>query len=196
MGDGAIGAKSEVGRGKGCYRLGRIRILHSDPLSDLDRYGTWPMKITPLWSDSSPWIRVIPADANIPIIDALPPTGSSFTARMQGLEMPDADGVFTQFYENLRLPSYFGWNWNALRDCVEDLSWISATRYHLIIDDADSVLTGSPGERGSFFRILSGAAEYWERKPDFPEKAKVTFCVLFLCRPEACAEFRKELAGI
>jgi RNAse (barnase) inhibitor barstar len=153
------------------------------------------MKIPPLWTDSPPWVRVIPADAKISIVDALPPTGSAFTARMQGLEMSDADGVFTQFYENLRLPSYFGWNWNALRDCVEDLSWISATGYQLIIDDADSVLTGSPEERHTLFRVLSGAAEYWERKPDLPAKVKVTFRVLLLCRPEGCAEFRKEIAG-
>lgn len=147
-----------------------------------------------LQDDTPPWIRVISADANIPIIDALPPTGSAFIARMQGLEMSDADGVFNQFYENLYLPSYFGWSWNALRDCVEDLSWISATRYRLIIDDADSVLASSPDERRTLFRILSGTAEYWARKPDFPEKAKVTFSVLLLCPPEACAEFRKELA--
>ncbi|MFJ9006521.1 barstar family protein [Streptomyces canus] len=152
------------------------------------------MKISPLWTDSPPWVRVIPADANISIVDALPSTGSAFTARMQGLEMSDADGVFTQFYENLHLPSYFGWNWDALRDCVEDLSWISVTRYQLIIDDADSVLTGSPDERRTLFRVLSGAAEYWEKKPDFAEKMKVTFRVLLLCRPEACTEFRKELA--
>jgi RNAse (barnase) inhibitor barstar len=153
------------------------------------------MKIPPLWTDSPPWVRVLPADAKISIVDALPPTGSAFTARMQGLEMSDADGVFTQFYENLRLPSYFGWNWNALRDCVEDLSWISTTGYQLIIDDANSVLTGSPEERHTLFRVLSGAAEYWERKPDLPAKVKVTFRVLLLFRPEACAEFRKEIAG-
>ena len=153
------------------------------------------MKSIPLWASSSPWIRVIPADMNISIADALPSTGSSFTARMRGSDMSDADGVFSQFYENLHLPSYFGWNWDALRDCVEDLGWINVNRYHLIIDDADSVLADSPGERSTLFRILSGAAEYWARKPDFPEKAKITLSVLLLCRPEAYAEFRKEVAG-
>ncbi|MFF7274410.1 barstar family protein [Streptomyces griseorubiginosus] len=153
------------------------------------------MKSIPLWTSSPPWIRVIPTDVNISIADALPSTGSAFTARMQGLDMSDADGVFSQFYENLRLPAYFGWNWDALRDCLEDLDWIDVNRYHLVIDDADSVLAGSPGERATLFRILSNAAKYWARKPDFPEKVKVTFSVFLLCRPGAYAEFRKEVVG-
>ena len=153
------------------------------------------MKSTPLWTSSPPWIRVISADANISIADALPSTGSSFTARLQGSDMADADGVFSQFYENLRLPSYFGWNWDALRDCVEDLGWIDVNRYHLVIDDADSVLACSPGERATLFRILSGAAEYWARKPDLPGRVKVNFSVLLLCRPEVYAEFHREVVG-
>ncbi|MFG3010974.1 barstar family protein [Streptomyces cinerochromogenes] len=35
--------------------------------------------------------------------------------------MCDSDGVFTPFHEALRLPDCFGWNWNALRDCLQDL---------------------------------------------------------------------------
>ncbi|MFF5535340.1 barstar family protein [Streptomyces cinerochromogenes] len=38
--------------------------------------------------------------------------------------MCDSDGVFTQFHEALRLPDCFGWNWNALRDCLQDLHWL------------------------------------------------------------------------
>jgi RNAse (barnase) inhibitor barstar len=107
--------------------------------------------------------------------------------------MADADGVFTQFYEALRLPGYFGWNWDALRDCIYDLNWIAATRYLLIFDDAEAILSESPGERGTLFRILSDAAEYWQGKPEFPEKEKATIRALFLCRPEFCAEFNREL---
>ncbi|MGW1923746.1 barstar family protein [Streptomyces massasporeus] len=29
-------------------------------------------------------------------------------------------GCSLRFDEALRLPDYFGWNWNALRDCLTD----------------------------------------------------------------------------
>lgn len=112
---------------------------------------------------------------------------------MRGRDMADSDGVFTQFYENLRLPDYFGWNWNALRDCLSDLSWIPATRYLLMVDDADHLLADSPSERPDFLRALVRAAQYWAAKPSFPDRDKTIFRVVFLCAPEVCDDFREEI---
>ncbi|MGV9285841.1 barstar family protein [Streptomyces sp. NPDC003719] len=73
------------------------------------------------WERHEVVVRVVPADSTLSVVRALPPTGLIHSARMGGKEMRDADGVFTQFHEALRLPDYFGWNWNALRDCLTDL---------------------------------------------------------------------------
>ncbi|MFK0104861.1 barstar family protein [Streptomyces sp. NPDC091217] len=145
------------------------------------------------WTDSPPWLGVSPSASLVSAVDALPPSGSIFAARMQGREMLDSDGVFTQFYENLRLPDYFGWNWNALHDCLSDLGWIPATRYLLIVDDAEHVLSNDPSERLEFFRILLRSAKYWAAKPDLPDRKKVTFHAVFLCASEACSDVDAEI---
>ncbi|MDO0933817.1 barstar family protein [Streptomyces sp. DG2A-72] len=113
---------------------------------------------------------------------------------MQGREMSDVDSVFTQFYENLRLPDYFGWNWNALYDCLSDLNWLATTHFLLIVDDAESVLSESPEERPVFFRILLRSAEHWANKPNFPHRTKSTFRVILLCDPVVRGKLSGEVA--
>jgi hypothetical protein len=43
--------------------------------------------------------------------------------------------------------NYFGHNWSALRDCVNDLSWLKGASYLIIFDAAEQLL--SPLESGS-----------------------------------------------
>ncbi|THA81764.1 hypothetical protein E6U81_23225 [Streptomyces sp. A0592] len=52
--------------------------------------------------------------------------------------MADTDAVFRSFYDGLRLPDHFGWNWNALSDCLRDLHWLPADHRVLIVDAADA----------------------------------------------------------
>ncbi|MEU6220197.1 barstar family protein [Streptomyces sp. NPDC047022] len=99
---------------------------------------------------------------------------------MQGREMRDTDGVFTQFYEALRLPNYFGWNWDALRDCLCDLHCLSAKHFLVVIEDADTVLPESPQEREILFRALDDTAEFWAGRPELPGQGKTTFEAVLL----------------
>lgn len=140
------------------------------------------------WTRDEAGFRVLPADFTLSVVRALPPTGLTYSARMRGREMHDSDGVFTQFYEALRLPDHFGWNWNALRDCLTDLHWLSAHHFLVTIEDADVVLSESPEEREILFRALNDAAKFWAGKPDLPGQEKITFQAVLLCPPEAQEE--------
>lgn len=145
------------------------------------------------WADKAPWIQVIPTDSTVSAVQALPPSGTIYSARMRGREMKDTDGVFTQFYETLRLPDYFGWNWNALRDCLKDLGWLEATRYLLTVDNADFILSENPEERDIFFRILSDSVKYWAAKPQYP-RDKVPLHVVLLCSPDSYTELKNQVS--
>ncbi|MGW2601710.1 barstar family protein [Streptomyces klenkii] len=65
--------------------------------------------------------------------------------------MGDSDGVFEQFWEQFRLPDYFGWNWNALSDCLRDLHWLPADQCIVVIENSERLLSGRPGP-GGFLR--------------------------------------------
>ncbi|MEU4653778.1 barstar family protein [Streptomyces sp. NPDC023723] len=151
------------------------------------------MSKNPWWDHDPPWLQVVPDESLIPARQALPPSGSIYAARMHGGEMGDVDGVFSQFYETFKLPDYFGWNWNALYDCLSDLNWISATRYLLIIEDSEKILSGYPEERSEFFRTLLRSAEDWARRPNFPGRTRSAFHALFLCSSEACDALKREI---
>ena len=36
----------------------------------------------------------------------------------------DDDAIFLEYYKKLNFPDYFGFNWDALYDCLLDLSWM------------------------------------------------------------------------
>jgi RNAse (barnase) inhibitor barstar len=74
------------------------------------------------------------------------------------LRIPYADKP--QLLENmasvLGFPDWFGHNWDALEDCLTDLSWREAPGYVLVMDSAQ------PGDDlGVLVDILRSAAESW-----------------------------------
>jgi RNAse (barnase) inhibitor barstar len=115
---------------------------------------------------------------------------------MDGSLMSDSDGVFHQFYEHLKLPDYFGWNWNALRDCLRDFHWLNATLYLIAIDEAEKILRDEPGERATFFKILNDSAETWATAHPDPRTGEGTpFNVVFLCQPQFHKDLNGEISG-
>jgi hypothetical protein len=58
----------------------------------------------------------------------------------------------------LRLPAWFGANWDALEDCLTDLSWIDAAGYVLLIEQSADL---SQDDLAVFTEILASAARHW-----------------------------------
>lgn len=63
----------------------------------------------------------------------------------------------------LRFPDYFGRNWDAFSECMNDLEdWLPATNYLLVITNAEQfLLSEPPKERAVCMDILARAAERW-----------------------------------
>ena len=65
----------------------------------------------------------------------------------------------------MEFPNWFGGNWDALEDCLSDLSWTKADGHVLLIEGAAAL---PADERGIFVEILASAAAAWtERKRPF-----------------------------
>ena len=75
------------------------------------------------------------------------------------------DAVLACVAKALYFPAWFGGNWDALEDCLTDLSWMTAGGYVLLIEgSADLPLV----ERGTMIDIFASVAASWaERKRAF-----------------------------
>jgi hypothetical protein len=63
--------------------------------------------------------------------------------------------------DKLHFPRYFGHNWDALEECLRDLSWLPPDQ--LVVIRHDDLPFGSGGEnRASYLDVLREAAAFWE----------------------------------
>lgn len=77
----------------------------------------------------------------------------------------DERSIFSAFMTALHFPSYFGWNWNALNDCLGDLDWIGNKYIHVVLSDFDCMIRAPKLEKkvGLLLRMMSDACHYLTR---------------------------------
>jgi hypothetical protein len=59
----------------------------------------------------------------------------------------------------LQFPSYFGNNWDAFEECINDLEWLGASRIVVFVTRADEMLPRSPKDLPMMLNILSAAEQ-------------------------------------
>src|SRR3972149_1397735 len=64
----------------------------------------------------------------------------------------------------MAFPGYFGRNWDALLDCMRDLSWCPSPGYVLFLDHAEELLGDAPEAFMTFVEIASQAGDDWRSK--------------------------------
>lgn len=106
--------------------------------------------------------RVARTDA---VIDAVKDSG----LHLARVALRDGDGkaeILRQLAQALAFPSWFGGNWDALEDCLADLSWSTATGEVLLIEGAGGAVADDVGVLRD---ILDATASFWaeRRRPFF-----------------------------
>ena len=98
------------------------------------------------------------------VLDAV--RGSAVRVARIGLAgASDKGGLMERIARALDFPQWFGGNWDALEDCLTDLSWLKAEGHVLLFEDAGRI---AADERGVLVDILASSAAYWaERKRPF-----------------------------
>ena len=71
------------------------------------------------------------------------------------------DDALARFARALRFPDWFGGNWDALQDCLSDLSWLRAEGYLLLLDDVAQWRAADPESFGITLDILEQAGNAW-----------------------------------
>jgi len=64
------------------------------------------------------------------------------------------------FSKGLDFPGYFGWNWDALEECLQDLAWIDQPSRIVLIHEG-LPFQPSGGNRGIYLDILRESIGVW-----------------------------------
>ena len=82
---------------------------------------------------------------------------------LDGNKMHTGNGLFTEIAEKLQFPDYFGRNWNALDECLQDLDWLDSNSIKILINDFNKILKDDHSEeKNIFIDCLTDAAVFWE----------------------------------
>lgn len=73
----------------------------------------------------------------------------------------DEAGLFARFAAVFRFPDWFGDNWDALADCLGDLSWWPVRGYVLVLNNTAPLRDASPDAWQQLLDLLSDTADSW-----------------------------------
>ncbi|AKB36670.1 hypothetical protein MSSAC_2080 [Methanosarcina siciliae C2J] len=89
-------------------------------------------------------------------IETLSKGKGSYLAKVDGSKCKDLDSLFSEFKKAFKFPDYFGYNWAAFDECLNDLDWIDAESYVLVIKNVTEIL---PDDNINFDRLLKYLCE-------------------------------------
>ena len=86
---------------------------------------------------------------------------------VRGKRSHGSSELFGEWAAALEFPYYFGHNWDAFDECINDLDWLGAEPLVVLVSRVDEVLADEPARfAGTFLQILKSA----ERTPGAPRK--------------------------
>lgn len=89
------------------------------------------------------------------------PAGASRDIRIDLAGCVDKAGLLARLAAALQFPAWFGHNWDALADCLTDLSWLPAERYAITLVQPQGLRAAAPDTFATALEILDEAAAYW-----------------------------------
>lgn len=76
----------------------------------------------------------------------------------------DKDGLLKRIALTLEFPDWFGHNWDALQDCLTDLSWQPAEGYVMLLEHCDAFRAGHGEDFATVLQIFESASAYWREE--------------------------------
>lgn len=72
--------------------------------------------------------------------------------------------LLTGLARELHFPAWFGHNWDALSDCLDDLEWLRASGYLLVLENSWGLANAAPKEFALALEIFADAARKWRER--------------------------------
>ncbi len=102
----------------------------------------------------------LPQNARTAIVDAARDL-AYFYAEVDLSEVRTKDAFLAALSEALSFPPWFGANWDALADCLADMSWSNADGYVLILLGADKFQAHARDDFLTALTVLHDVAQTW-----------------------------------
>lgn len=89
---------------------------------------------------------------------------------LRGGKMQNIPDLLKEIAASLQFPSYFGENWNALQECINDLSWLPGDNYFIGINDIHELLIEeTAADLKAFLKLMDDTAKTWGKDLDLGE---------------------------
>jgi RNAse (barnase) inhibitor barstar len=80
-----------------------------------------------------------------------------FVVHLSGINSKEE--LFKQLSGKLEMPEYFGYNWDAISDCLRDFHWIEQQKIILVHDDLPLL---NEHELSTYLQVLFEAVQDWK----------------------------------
>jgi RNAse (barnase) inhibitor barstar len=106
-------------------------------------------------------VRQIAADPND--IEQLAKAVGLVVVRIALARLGSKTGLLRRAARALRFPEWFGKNWDALNDCLTDLSWLDGKGWVIIFENAKGFAERRPEVFENAVEVFQAASDYWRR---------------------------------
>jgi len=123
------------------------------------------MNIDKLVKPESPWIHIVIGESfnsEDYLKEFKKSLAGGYFAILNGEKMHSINNLYVEFADKLRFPDYFGFNGNAFDECINDLEWLEAIGYLLIVENGDELLIDDEKDSIDWFiETISAAGDEW-----------------------------------
>lgn len=93
-----------------------------------------------------------------------------FHTMIDGKDCLSTKALFKTFSKKLAFPDYFGKNWDAFNECINDLEWLDYSQYVVFFKNFEQTLTKNNDELAIFLNIIEEAIQEWAEGVDRLQK--------------------------
>ncbi len=97
-----------------------------------------------------------------------------FVARIDRAKVFDKDTLMHALYQACQFPAYFGFNFDALEECLNDLEWLEAKGFALVFHDFALLEERAPEDAKTFLEIVRDVSERRRKDGVAPLKLVLT----------------------
>jgi RNAse (barnase) inhibitor barstar len=123
---------------------------------------------------------------------------SGYLAEIDGKSVSMKWELLDAFKKAFKFPDYFGYNWDALNECINDLKWLEAASYVFVLKNPE-MMGMSAEDQEILIDILKKAMKYWGEgrtfNPSF-QTPPTPFHIIFAVNQGKSADMVKHLKGI